>query len=473
VNGYYQQLKQLFKKFKGQEPEEIIPLPPSGSNRQYFRLVQGDFSAVAAYNPDRIENEAFLYISEKLRGADVNVPKIYITNLDKHIYLQEDLGDIDLFKLVDADRHHQKTDYLNWYKKVIAQMPAIQYTASRNFDFSKCFPREAFDKQSILWDLNYFKYHFLKLAYTPFHEQKLEDDFHKLADFLMEASSDFFLFRDFQSRNVMIFDDQPYFIDYQGGRRGALQYDLASLVFEAKTALPVETREKLIELYIDTFSEFKFFDRKAFLKYFPAFVLVRSLQAFGAYGYRGYFERKPHFLQSIPPAIQNLHWLLDNYELGIDVPHLRETLYRMVSIPAFNELPVSLNKLTVTIQSFSYKKGIPDDFTGNGGGFVFDCRALPNPGRLYEYRNLTGMDAPVRNYLKDKPEVLSFLEHSNQLILASVDEYVRRGFEHLMVSFGCTGGQHRSVYCADSIHKALSIRGDIELILRHREKPEI
>jgi aminoglycoside/choline kinase family phosphotransferase len=470
MKEYYNSLKDLFKKYYGSEASEIIPLPASGSNRQYFRLKKNDFTAIAAYNPDRAENEAFIYITGKLKNAGVNVPAIYAENLDKHTYLQEDLGDLDLFKKVTENHHGGQEEYIGLYKKVIESMPAIQYKTTENFDFSHCYPRYAFDKQSMHWDLNYFKYHFLKLAYTPFHEQKLEDDFQVFVDFLMEAPSEFFLFRDFQSRNIMIKDQKVWFIDYQGGRKGALQYDLASLLFEAKTALSPEIRIQLLDHYLDIFGDYHFFDRKIFMKYFPGYALIRILQAFGAYGYRGYFERKPYFLQSIPPAISNLKWLLSNYDLGIKLPHLTETLNKMADQPAFQVAPVSSDKLTVSIYSFSYRKGMPEDFTGNGGGFVFDCRALPNPGRLDEFRSLTGKDKPVIDFLIGKPEVNTFMERTIQLVNASIDEYISRGFEHLMISFGCTGGQHRSVFCAETLYRELKDKYDINLSIKHKEQ---
>ncbi len=469
MNSFQDSIKEAYRNYFGKEPEIIQPLPPSGSNRSYMRIgVEGN-TVIAAHNPDRAENEAFLYITEKLTNEGVKIPEIYMHNLDQNIYLIEDLGDTDLFKLVSEAHHENEVGYINWYKKAIKFMPAIQFKAAKNFNFSICYPRSAFDKQSMLWDLNYFKYHFLKLAYTPFHEQKLEDDFHTLADFLSEAPSNFFLYRDFQSRNIMIKEDNVYFIDYQGGRKGALQYDLASLLFEAKTALPPEIRTELLEFYLNIFSEFPFFNEKTFLKYFPGFVLIRSLQAFGAYGYRGYFERKPHFLQSIPPAITNLKWLLTNYDLGVTIPHLKSTLLKMIDQPVFQGSLTSDGRLTVSIYSFSYRKGIPEDFTGNGGGYVFDCRLLPNPGIIDQYKGLTGTDKPVIDFLKDKHEVIQFLSDVKNMVFASVENYLSKNYEHLMISFGCTGGQHRSVYCAEELAGELKKKFKINVNTVHRE----
>ena len=470
MNTLQHLITEVFKKFSGKVPEHIQPLAASGSNRVYFRLSAGNGKTViATYNPDKAENEAFIYITGKLKKASVNVPDIYYNDPVKNLYLQQDLGDIDLFKLVTADREQGSEELKTLYRKVLEVMPSIQYKSATNFDFSVCYPRHAFDRQSMHWDLNYFKYHFLKLAYTPFHEQKLEDDFNAFIDFLQKAPSNYFLYRDFQSRNIMIRNDEIYFIDYQGGRKGALQYDLASLLFEAKTGLQPEIRMELLEYYTHIFAEFTFFNRKEFLRYFPGFALIRILQAFGAYGYRGYFERKPIFLQSIPPAMESLKWLLSAFDLGIKLPHLSETLWHMADQPVFQVPALSKDKLTVTLNSFSYRRGIPEDFTGNGGGFVFDCRSLSNPGRFEEYHTKSGRDEEVIHYLKDKIDVTSFINEVTKLVSATVEDYIKREFEHLMVSFGCTGGQHRSVYCAEQVALNLKRQFDINIRVKHHE----
>ncbi len=459
----------LFEQSFGKLPEAVFPLPPTASNRLYYRLVLGDKSAIGAFNTDRAENDAFIYISEQLKNAGVNVPQIYLYNRGKNVYLLQDLQNIKLFDLVEEYRKNKDKDYLEWYKKVIDQMPAIQYRSSKDFDFSKCYPRHAFDRQSILWDLNYFKYYFLKLSYVPFHEQKLEDDFLRLNDFLLEAPADYFLFRDFQSRNIMIHNNDVFFIDYQGGRKGALQYDLASLLFEAKVGLSVREKETLLAYYLKVYSSYPFFKKDTFLKYFPAFILIRLLQAFGAYGYRGYFERKSFFLKSIPPAMENLKWVLNAYDLKVRLPYLSGILETMIDsfqskIPSFTE-----NKLSVTVNSFSYKKALPEDFSGNGGGFVFDCRALLNPGRFEQYKTKTGMDTEVIAFLEKEEEVRQFLDNAKNLIAASIQNYLHRRFEHLMVSFGCTGGQHRSVYCAGQISSWIHENYDVNLQTNHYE----
>lgn len=467
MNKYYQDIQKLYRQVFSKEPKEIFPLPLSGSNRKYFRLIDIDFSVIAAYNPDLDENKAFIYITEKLRQAGVDVPKILASDLENNIYILEDLGDTKLFDLVEEYRKNNDSDYISWYRKVIDQMPSIQHKLVKDFDFSICYPRKAFDMQSISWDLNYFKYYFLKLSDVTFHEQKLEDDFRTLADFLLEAPSDFFMFRDFQSRNIMVHNNDVHFIDYQGGRRGALQYDLASLLYEAKLSLSPDERKELLDYYIEVYSKYSFFKKDVFLKYFPVFVLIRILQAFGAYGYRGYFERKSFFLESVPSAIKNMEWVLDNYDFGIDISYLKSVLRKIIKKTNLHIPKLSPGKLTLSINSFSYRKKIPEDFTGNGGGFVIDCRGLPNPGRIEKYKGLTGKDKEVIDFFKEKKEVAIFLEHVNHIVSTSVEEYKNRGFEHLMVSFGCTGGQHRSVYSAEYLFRQMLRNFKINLKLNH------
>lgn len=469
MHKYFSDITEAYRKYTGKNPDFSIPLPPTASNRQYFRLSSGEQTLIACYNPDKAENEAFFYIQKKLTEAGVRVPEIYYTDPERLFYLQEDLGDVKLFDLVENYRKNHREDFLAWYKLVIDQMPAIQYKTAQDFDFSHCYPRAAFDRQSVIWDLNYFKYYFLKLQYVPFHEQKLENDFQVLADFLEEAASDFFLFRDFQSRNIMIHKDEVVFIDFQGGRRGSLQYDPASLLFEAKAGLTAEQRNTLLAYYLDVFSAYDFFNRDEFLRYFPAFCLIRILQAFGAYGYRGYFEKKSLFIQSIPPAMENLKWILANFDLSVQIPQLKTCLNNMTAGFKYDAGLQSPGNLLIRIHSFAYKNGIPPDYSGHGGGFVFDCRSLPNPGRHEAYKDMTGKDKAVIDFLQEKKEVQNFVRNTTELVSAAVENYRNRGHEHLMVSYGCTGGQHRSVYCAEQLYRYLSQKFDVKLSIQHSE----
>jgi hypothetical protein len=321
----------------------------------------------------------------------------------------------------------------------------------------------------MIWDLHYFKSYFLKLTGIHFYEQDLEDDFNAFIDFLLQAEDEFFLFRDFQSRNIMLHNGKIYFIDYQGGRRGALQYDIASLLFEAKTSLPESLRDELLEYYIEVFSKVQRFDKNNFLKYYHGFVLIRMLQALGAYGFRGYFERKHFFLQSIPPAVRNLKWFIENKDIAIRIPQLWNCFDQIINSDFIQDYEANPEGLTVSVNSFSYKSGIPLDNTGNGGGFVFDCRALPNPGRIDKYRNFTGKDLAVIEFFKDKGEMIQYIENVYSLIKTSLLNYKERKFTSLMINFGCTGGQHRSVYCAEEIADRIRNNFDVKIEVRHRE----
>ena len=355
------------------------------------------------------------------------------------------------------------------YRKVLAVLPRFQVEAGRDLNYKVCYPRASFDRQSIAWDLNYFKYYFLRLAGIAFNEQALEDDFSHLTKLLLSAPHDYFLYRDFQSRNVMLREGEPFFLDYQGGRKGALQYDVASLLYDGKADLPPELREELLEYYLAQLGSHLQFDRDAFMHYYYAYVYVRIMQALGAYGFRGFYERKPHFLQSVPYALKNIRWLLHNVSLPIALPALMTAFNSMLGSEKLLALATDAENLTVRIFSFSFHRGWPKDEGGNGGGFVFDGRSLPNPGREERFKALTGRDAPVIDYLNQQDSVHQFLASVLSLVDASVSDYQRRGFKNLMVSFGCTGGQHRSVYLAEQLAKHLRAKNGVEVVIRHRE----
>jgi hypothetical protein len=358
----------------------------------------------------------------------------------------------------------------NAYFSVVDAMPGLQVRAAGNLDFSMCYPRPEFEFQSMHWDLNYFKYCFLKPMKISFDEQELEDDFTRLIRFLLEARREFFMFRDFQSRNIMLRGNDWYFIDFQGGRRGPLQYDLASLLFEAKTNLSADFRLKLLDYYLALYEkEFSFFDRVEFLKYFYGFVYIRLMQAMGAYGFRGFIERKPLFLQSVPAAVKTLEWLLSCGKLPIELPCLYKVFETIIRSPEIKEFDLVHESLTISINSFSYKAGIPADNTGHGGGFVFDCRAIVNPGRYEEFRNLTGKDREVVHFLDNAGDMIDFLDHAFALVEKSIEVYKHRGHTSLMVNFGCTGGQHRSVYAAEKLCAYIGNKYPVKVVLRHRE----
>jgi P-loop ATPase protein family/Phosphotransferase enzyme family len=355
------------------------------------------------------------------------------------------------------------------YRKVVALLPRFQIEAGRDLNYKVCYPRESFDRQSITWDLNYFKYYFLRLAGIPFNEQELEDDFGRLTDFLLSAPRDFFLYRDYQSRNVMLRGGQPFFLDYQGGRKGALQYDLASLLYDAKADLPPALRQELLDYYLAQVQDYVDLPRDAFMRHYYAYVYVRILQALGAYGFRGFYERKAHFLQSVPYALKNLRWLLHHAELPVALPTLMAAFHSMLASEKLQSVASDGDYLTVRVYSFSFHRDLPKDESGHGGGFIFDGRSLPNPGREERFKALTGRDAAVIDYLNQQESVHQFLASVMSLVDASVTNYQARGFKNLMVSFGCTGGQHRSVYLAEQLAKHLRGRNGVEVAVRHLE----
>ncbi len=471
MNSNTEILRRLFYQWTGNYPGDVIPLPPSGSQRKYFRLNAGDKSAIGAWNPVVEENEAFLYFSGHFRKHGLHVPEIYEVDARKEVYLMEDLGDTSLFTLTGKRDPSAEfpPELVDLYSASLKELVRFQVVACKDLDYSFCYPYPTFDARSMKWDLNYFKYYFLKL-HADFHEGKLENDFHTLVDFLSKANAGYFMYRDFQSRNIFIKNNVPYFIDYQGGRKGPLQYDVASLLFQVKADLPFELRETLLDEYISELEQFISVDKESFKKHYYGFVLIRLLQVLGAYGYRGILEKKPHFLASIPFALKNLRWWLANTDPGIDIPELKKALEKLSVLEQYslNDPGNTPGVLTVNIKSFSYRQGIPSDRSGNGGGFVFDCRALPNPGREERYRAFNGKDQIIIDYLKDKPEVIEFLENTEQLVSRSVDNYLSRGFTGLSVYFGCTGGQHRSVYCTETMAKRLMERyPDIKIIVEH------
>ena len=450
-------------------------LPPSGSYREYLRLKSTHFNAIGTWNEDEKENNAFVSFSSHLRSCGINVPEIYEYDPHDYIYLQEDLGDITLFAFLSDIRNKVgfSAEIIDAYRKVIRVLPAIQVTAAKEIDFNFCYPRKAFDRQSMMWDLNYFKYYFLKLAKVSFDEQALEDDYTTFCDYLLKAEGSFFMMRDFQSRNILLRHGEPWFIDYQGGRRGPLQYDLASLLYDAKADIPQAVREELIEEYLDQLTEIIPVNRKEFKQFFYGFVVIRMMQAMGAYGFRGFYEKKTHFLKSIPFALLNLNVVMKNIDLPVQLPELYSVLNSLSESAVLKSLASKEAELTVSITSFSYKKGIPADPSGNGGGFVFDCRSLPNPGRMAEYQHLTGKDSKVIDYLETYSEVEDFLNATFTLIDQSVNAYLERKFSHLSVMFGCTGGQHRSVYTAERMAEHLKSNFPVRVVLHHREQDGI
>lgn len=466
-------LKELFEQYFHAPAERVQPLQGKlgGSGRNIIRLANAKNTAIGILYNVREENLAFLDFTRHFRKHGLPVPEIYAERLSEGAYLEEDLGDTSLFEFLSTHRSGDNIypEAVDAYRKVVEVLPRFQIEAGRDLNYKVCYPRNSFDRQSISWDLNYFKYYFLRLAGIPFSEQALEDDFSRLTKFLLTADRDYFLYRDYQSRNVMLRDGNPWFLDYQGGRKGALQYDIASLLFDAKADLTPEIRQSLLEHYMDVLGTYIEVDRGQFVQLYYAYVYVRIMQALGAYGFRGFYERKVHFLQSVPYALKNLRWLLHNVKLPIALPTLTDAFTAMLRSDKLMALASDADNLVVRIFSFSFHQGWPKDESGNGGGYVFDARSIPNPGREERFKALTGKDAAVIEYLSQEDSVHQYLASVMSLVEGSLSNYQQRGFKNLMVSFGCTGGQHRSVYFAEQLAKRLRGRPGIEVVVHHRE----
>ena len=466
-------LKELFEQYFQAPPEHVQPLQGElgGSGRKIIRFSNEKHRAIGILYGVREENAAFLAFSKHFGRHGLPVPEIYAEDLTRGAYLEEDLGDTTLFEFLSKNRSGEKIapEVVEAYRKVVAVLPRFQVEASRDLNYEVCYPNPSFDRQSIAWDLNYFKYYFLRLAGIPFNEHALEEDFTRLTEFLLSAPRDYFLYRDFQSRNIMLRNGDPFFVDYQGGRKGALQYDIASLLYDAKADLPPDLRQQLLDHYLDRLSSFVPLDSEAFLRHYYAYVYIRIMQALGAYGFRGFFERRAHFLQSVPYALKNLRWLLHHVRLPVPLPALMDAFKGMLASEKLQGLACEADNLVVRIFSFSFHQGLPKDESGNGGGFVFDGRSLPNPGREERFKTLTGKDTPVIDYLNQQESVHQFLASVLSLVDSSIASYQQRGFKNLMLSFGCTGGQHRSVFLAEQLAKRLRARNGLEVVLRHLE----
>ena len=501
-----QKLIELYKSWSGEAPQHVEKLPGAGSNREYYRMTATDGkTVVGCIGTSRDENHAFVYLARHFASHHLPVPTILAVSNDERRYLQTDLGTVSLFDAIRGGREaggRYTVKEQELLKQTVRLLPKMQVTGARELDFTNCYPQPAFDANSVLFDLNYFKYCFLKATELDFHELKLEADFRLLAKDLTEAGDEQgFLYRDFQARNVMLDSkDQPYFIDFQGGRRGPYYYDVASFIWQASARYPYKVRRELVYAYYNALKQYtEVPSPHRFVERLSLFVLFRLLQVLGAYGFRGYFERKTHFIESIPPAIRNLRELLD--ERNFPYPYLTELLDRLTRLPKFQQVettaaradgfkttdlnpykphpqdgPATFSKydaqgpLVVRVFSFSYTKGIPDDEAGNGGGYVFDCRSTHNPGRYEPYKKLTGLDEPVIRFLEDDGEILTFLESVYKLADAHVRRYIQRGFTNLMFSFGCTGGQHRSVYSAQHLAEHIHRKFGVEVRICHREQ---
>src|SRR5688572_11091516 len=467
-------IKTLFEEAVRVKASDIEKLPQSGSDRIYFRILTPDASYIATYGKNTRENDTFIYFTNQFRACGCPVPDIYAVSDDKTIYIQEDLGNISLLDKLDELGYSEEVYGL--FQSALMQLAHLQIKGDQGLDYNRCITSHEFGRQAIMSDLLYFKYYFLDTLQIPYDKEKLLAEFDELSGFLTDTDYKFFMFRDFQSRNIMIRDGQIHYIDYQGGMKGALQYDVASMLWQARAELPEEWKNKLLDYYIGCAEDLLdvTIDRPRFISQYNGYVLIRLLQVLGAYGFRGLFERKAHFLTSIPLALNNLKSFLINKSAGIELPEFDRLLNMIIAddvVSRFKPVQADDNTpLVVTINSFSYKKGIPPDISGNGGGFVFDCRGLLNPGRYDEYKKLTGRDKSVQDFLEQSTKMAEFLNSIFTIVDISVEDYIKRGFNNLQVSFGCTGGQHRSVFAADSLARHLKNKFRVKIELKHVEQ---
>jgi aminoglycoside/choline kinase family phosphotransferase len=467
-----EQLAELYQQKFGRTPDSIVALRSDGSDRKIYRVFAGEHTVIGIVGVDYHENAAFLEFSKHFRKFGLRVPEIYIEDPDGSAYLEEDFGDVILFDwMMDVREQHGFNDTIKkMYRQVVEYLPKFQIEAGMSLDYSFCYQHQEFGEDSMHWDLHYFKRHFINYFYKKkVNHTELDKDFSKLIKFLLQEDRKYFLYRDFQSRNVMIKEGMPYFIDYQSGRKGALQYDLGSLLYDAKANLPEEFREELIEAYLEQARKMTRINPRRFKKHYYGFVLIRIMQAFGAYGYLSAVKGKTHFFKSVPFAIKNLEVLLNkNIEILDQLPTLKEIFSNLIEDSYLREFE-DKKKLVVRINSFGFHKtGIPKDSSGNNGGFVFDCRFLPNPGREEKYKTLTGKDAEIVAYFSKYKIVNDFLNHVFKIVDFTIDNYQSRSFSDLMISFGCTGGQHRSVFCAERLAEYLKKKG-IQIKVTHNE----
>ncbi|HET9429757.1 MAG TPA: RNase adapter RapZ [Chitinophagaceae bacterium] len=465
-------IRELYKNWKGEEAVSVDVLPQSGSERRYFRLHGNKDSVIGTYGANVRENETFVYFSNEFRNKKLSTPEIYAVSEDGTYYLQEDFGDVSLLNKLEEQGFTEQVYSL--FRQSLEELARLQVKGDEGLDYERCLTNAEFGKQAIMADLLYFKYYFLDALRKPYDKQKLIDDFEALSNYLTHTEYKYFMFRDFQSRNIMVTEDgQVHFIDYQGGMKGAPQYDVASMLWQARANLPEAWKINLLEDYMNAFEKLMggSLDRVIFSSQYNGYVLIRLLQVLGAYGFRGLFERKAQFLTSIPLALRNLREFFQNQSLGISVPEFRKVLDICVDDEVIRQFTPTQatgdTPLVIKICSFSYRQGIPADDTENGGGFVFDCRGILNPGRIEEYKTKHGRDKAVKDFLEQQTKMQDFLNSVFDIVDITVEEYIKRDFNSLMVSFGCTGGQHRSVYAADALARHLKNKFKVKIDLKH------
>ena len=474
MQNIIQEINNLYFTWQQEQPSVIEKIPQSGSDRMYFKVKGNKQNCIATYNINIKENLTFIYFSKHFKALNISVPKVFCVSDDNLFYLQEDVGNKCL--LDELEQLGQTETILNLFKNSLKQLAKLQIVGDKNLDYSQCITAKEFGQQAILSDLLYFKYYFLDTLQFPYDKQQLLTDFETLSSYLNNVEQKFFMFRDFQSRNIMLNNETIAFIDFQGGMKGALQYDVASLLWQAKAQLSQQWKDDLLHFYIHEINKLlpQKVDKNLFINQYNGYVLIRLLQVLGAYGFRGLFERKAHFLSSIPLALNNLKAFLNNYKIGLETPELDKVLSFIISDNIINKFTSSQacesTPLKVIVNSFSYKKEIPKDSSGNGGGFVFDMRGILNPGRFDEYKCLSGLDKPVINFLEQQTQMNKFLNSVWDLIDISIEDYLSRGFKNLQINFGCTGGQHRSVFAAEQTARHLRNKYKLNVELTHTNK---
>lgn len=460
-----EKLKDIFYKVAQTLPESIVKLTGDGSNRSYYRMKAAGLSFIGAIGTSLEENRAFFAISRRMSECGIDAPSVLGVSDDEMCYLMQDLGDATLFACMKEARENGcfADDDTEKLCEVMRLLPDIQYRVAEELDFSVCYPVVEFDRRTVMWDLNYFKYCFLKGVGIEFDENLLENEFESLATVLLEEDCDTFMYRDFQSRNVMWNDGKPWFIDFQGGRKGPVYYDVASFVWQARAKYTSHAVQSMLEAYIDSLKKYRRIDSDDFMSKLRCFRLFRLLQNLGTYGYRGLFERKKKFVESIPAAVSQILSVLD--EMPGEYPYVQKVVNEVSALPRF--VSCDSDGLEVDVYSFSYRRGIPEDYSGNGGGFVFDCRSIHNPGRYEPYKQLTGLDEPVIKFLEENSNVKEFLDNVYSLVDNMVANYLERGFSHIQVCFGCTGGQHRSVYSAEHTARHIAEKFGVRVKVSH------
>jgi aminoglycoside/choline kinase family phosphotransferase len=471
MEAILESIKNIFSTYAGKDWERIEKIPQSGGDRIYFRIKEGANSYIATYNLNLKENETFIYFAQHFHSKGLPVPKVLAVSADQKIYLQEDLGSESLLDVLEKEGKTERVYQL--FQKSLKALAQLQVKGSEGLDYSKCLTSKTFGKHAVLTDLLYYKYYFLDTLQYPYDKQALIDEFELLSDQLSDSHFNYFMFRDFQSRNIIVKNDEVFFIDFQGGMKGGMPYDVASLLWQAKAELSNEWKERLLNDYIQEAEQVlgETIDASLFKKQYHGFVLLRLLQVLGAYGFRGLFERKAHFLTSIPLGLRNLKSFLEVYTLDKDTQVFAGILNWMVGQEVLDRFtPIQANEktpLVITINSFSYKKGLPSDASENGGGFIFDMRGILNPGRFEDYKKLSGLDKPVQDFLDQKTKMNTFLNSVWDLIDITVENYLSRDFESLQINFGCTGGQHRSVFAAEQTARHLKNKYKVKVILAH------